>query len=144
MMLTASPMIGLACHSPIRLFVGCDERRIDISGQMRGRFMAQVRMSFPQLLRRAASCDGKEFFLPYREHALLTLLLLNRGKILSRDEIISRLWPCADGGPASAANRITQMVNIIHARSGAEFIEVCPGRGLLIDAPSSGLRAVAA
>jgi phospholipid N-methyltransferase len=23
------------------------------------------------------------------------------------------------------------MVNIIHARSGAEFIEVCPGRGLL-------------
>jgi len=45
----------------------------------------------PELKR--CTVDGEEIHLPRKEFEILSLLLSNRGKVFSREDIISRIWP---------------------------------------------------
>jgi hypothetical protein len=58
-----------------------------------------ITMSYPQSLRCMLSVGGVEYYLPPTEHRILETLLLNRGRVVERDDIIEYVWPNPDAAP---------------------------------------------
>ena len=53
---------------------------------------AKVLVTRDEALRRAVTVDGEPVILTYKEFELLCYLLENRGVVLSRDQILTKIW----------------------------------------------------
>ena len=80
--------------------------------------------------------DGVPVPLASRAFGLLAILLAGRGSIVSRDELLRRVWP---GGPVHENNLAVQMSTLRRAlgkaRDGQPYIATVPGRGFQFVAP---------
>lgn len=74
-----------------------------------------IRMSWPQYRRR--QCWVRVDLHP-AEAELLALLLMRRGQLVSREEMIEVLWPIADQQPLDAARYIAVTLSELRAKLG--------------------------
>jgi two-component system, OmpR family, response regulator len=83
------------------------------------------------LKRRCATVDGEQVDLTDREFLLLETFLRRPGEVLSRDELIARVW----GEDAEvAANIVEVYVSSLRRKLGAERIETVRGAGYRLPA----------
>ena len=75
---------------------------------------------------RRARLDGREVDLSAREFALAEELMRNRGNVLSREQLLSRVWGY-DFDPGS--NVVDVYVRYLRAKLGADRIETVRGMG---------------
>lgn len=83
------------------------------------------------LLERTAEVDGRLVELSSREFALAEELIRNAGKVLSREQLLSRVWGY-DFDPGS--NIVDVYVRYLRAKLGAERIRTVRGEGYRFDA----------
>jgi len=93
-----------------------------------------IRMTWAQYRRR--QCWVRLDLSPH-ETELLSLLLLRRGQIVSRDEIIEVLWPVPDDQPLDAARYIAETLCGLRLKLGSGKYQRSPilndhGRGWMI------------
>lgn len=78
--------------------------------------------------RKSCTVDGLEVKMPRKEFEILSLLISNRGRIFSREEILKRIWP----DEVIVVNRVVD-VNITRLRSKlgpyGKYILTRPGYG---------------
>lgn len=75
---------------------------------------------------RTAEVDGREVQLSAREFALAEVLMVNAGHVLSREQLLSRVWGYGfDGG----SNVVEVYVRYLRRKLGAEVIETIRGAG---------------
>lgn len=78
--------------------------------------------------------DGRELTLSVNEQRLLKLLVANRGRLLTRDVLIDRLWSC--GGEYVDENALSVTVNRLRSKleekkSDISYIQTVYGQGYL-------------
>ncbi len=79
--------------------------------------------------------DGNEVPLPSREYALIELLASRAGQIVSRAEIVARLY---GGRPEPSSNAVEAAIYSLRTRldgDGPSYIETRRGRGWILRAP---------
>ena len=88
-----------------------------------GRFCLQP--AEKQLLR-----DGKRVALPPKVYDTLRLLLESQGRLVEKDEFLSRLWPDSHVEEVALAHAISQLRKVLGTgRDRTDFIETVPKRG---------------
>lgn len=78
------------------------------------------------LLTRHVLSDGQDIELTAREFKILELLLINAGQILSREQLLSRVWGL-DHDPES--NVVDVYIRYLRQKLGFDSIETVRGRG---------------
>ena len=74
------------------------------------------------------SLDGKDVMLTKKEHDLLLLLVLNKGIILSKEQILDRVWGMEyEGDPRTVDTTIKRLREKL--QSSRNYIETVRGRG---------------
>jgi two-component system OmpR family response regulator len=79
---------------------------------------------------RAVSCRGTPVALTAREYALVELLALHRGQLVSRSQIYEHLF---DENEDSLSNLVDVHVSNVRKKLGKDFIRTCRGQGYVID-----------
>ena len=82
------------------------------------------------LANKSISTNGEPVFLTAREFALVELLLLSRGKVVSRTEIYEHLF---DLNESSLSNLLDVHVSNIRKKLGSNFIETRRGQGYIVN-----------
>jgi two-component system OmpR family response regulator len=82
------------------------------------------------LNRRTAAKGGQPIALTQKEYALLELLALRRGKLVTRTEIYEKIYDEADD---TLSNVVDVYVSNLRKKLGADFIVTRRGQGYLID-----------
>jgi TolB-like protein/lipoprotein NlpI len=59
----------------------------------------------------------------------LELLVSERGRLVTKDELLARLWPDTIVGEANLSQNIYQLRKVLEAEEGHKFIETVPKRG---------------
>ena len=83
------------------------------------------------LLTRRASVEGQEVDLSAREFALLEQFMRNPGQVLSREQLLSRVWGY-DFDPSS--NVVDVYVRYLRNKLGGRFFETVRGMGYRLEA----------
>jgi DNA-binding response OmpR family regulator len=85
-------------------------------------------------LSRVCRINGRICQLTRLEFELLTFLLLNRGQVMSRDELMERVWQREQ----SSINLITVYIVNLRKKLGPGILRTVRGQGYTIDAEKSG------
>lgn len=83
-------------------------------------------------VRHSCSVDGKEITLTYKEHELLKYLIINKGSVMSRDQIMERVW----GVDYEGETRTVDMhIKTLRQKLGAagDYIKTVRNVGYLIE-----------
>ncbi len=81
------------------------------------------------LASKSVTIDGTPVALTAREFALVELLLLNRGKVVTRTEIYDHIF---DMNESSLSNLLDVHVSNIRKKLGADFVQTRRGQGYII------------
>jgi two-component system copper resistance phosphate regulon response regulator CusR len=84
---------------------------------------------------RLVRCAGMEVFLAPQEYALLELLALNEGRVLSRDEIMARVWRNEDSYSNSVDVHIGILRKKIDSHSDIKLLHTVRGMGYMLRGP---------
>ncbi|MFJ6417672.1 response regulator transcription factor [Paeniglutamicibacter sp. NPDC091659] len=84
---------------------------------------------------RRARLEGREIDLSAREFALAEAFMRNEGQVLSREQLLSRVWGY-DFDPGS--NVVDVYVRYLRNKLGAEWFTTVRGMGYRLDDPSGG------
>ena len=76
--------------------------------------------------RRAVTVDGEPVILTYKEFELLCYLLENRGVVLSRDQILTKIW---DYNYSGETRTVDMHVKTLRQKLGEEYITTVRGVG---------------
>jgi len=80
--------------------------------------------------RRSVRKDGRDVSLAPKEYALVELLALNRGKLVTRTKIYEHIYDETDD---SLSNVVDVYVSNIRKKLGAGFVETKRGQGYVVD-----------
>lgn len=80
--------------------------------------MRDVSMTWPQMLRHEVAMDGYVVSVQPKSHAILVALLANRGRTLSKNELIEAIWPDPDDEPDWASDTFYQHMTNLFAKVG--------------------------
>ncbi len=83
-------------------------------------------------LRREVSCDGEPVELARREYALLKMLIENTGKVQTREQLETRLYPW---GEEVSSNAIEVHIHHLRKKLGNDLIKTIRGVGYTIRKP---------
>lgn len=89
-------------------------------------------MSWPQYQRGCCVVDGEQVYLTPTQTEILSVLLIRRGSVVSRDELWELVWPDPDDAP-DAKNIDVQVCKLRHRIGGV--IENEWGRGYRVPLP---------
>ena len=87
--------------------------------------------------RRAVTVDGEPVILTYKEFELLCYLLENRGVVLSRDQILTKIWDYNYSGETRTVDVHIRTLRQTLGDAGA-LIETVRGVGYRLAEPSAG------
>lgn len=109
-------------------------RAESMPGHVRGENTYEEDMFFFDFERLAFSKGGKDISLSVNEQRLLRLLVENRGRILTRDILVDRLW--SDGGEYVDENALSVTVNRLRGKladkeDAASYIQTVYGQGYM-------------
>jgi two-component system response regulator RegX3 len=103
-------------------------RRIDLEGQDDGVVEAGgVRMDVE---RHAVAVDGREISMPLKEFELLELLLRNAGRVLTRGQLIDRVWGSDYFGDTKTLDVHIKRIRSKIEREPSEPVRLVTVRGL--------------
>lgn len=81
-------------------------------------------------------CNGKPVSLTPKAFETLVLLVENHGRLLSKDELMKRLWPATFVEEANLAQNVSAIRRVLDGQNaGGQFIETVPKVGYRFSAP---------
>lgn len=87
-------------------------------------------------LQRLLLCNGKPVSLTPKAFETLVLLVENHGRLLSKDELMKRLWPATFVEEANLAQNVSAIRRALDGQNtGEQFIETVPKVGYRFSAP---------
>lgn len=95
---------------------------------------SDISMTVPQMRRNQAVINGELKRITPFAHKLLVVLILNRGRLLSRSELIERLYPNPDDEPEGIDKYMARMIG--HLRVYGISIETIHTMGYRLIIPT--------
>jgi DNA-binding response OmpR family regulator len=91
-----------------------------------------IAMSWPEHTRNEVRINGRPVRLMPQRHKILAALLLNRGRLVSLNDLIGMVWPHPDNEPEWPENVVKVQVSKMRQQVGKWVIETVWGRGFRI------------
>lgn len=96
--------------------------------------MSAISMTWPQYRRGSCSVDGIETYLTPHETALLSILLVRRGSLVTHEELYEMVWTDPDNAPEP---KVVEVYICKLRKKVPGVIETLWGRGYRIDRADS-------